>query len=94
MAVLSNIEGFLEKAKVTLNIVPTITKTIKELETIFPDSSSGPLKLEILKQSVLSVYSSGEQLYTSFEDLWKVIEPLVASIVSLFNKTGIFGGSA
>lgn len=66
-----------------LNLIPALIKVITAVEEALPASGAGKEKLDAIKEIVTTTYETGTTL-------WPTIEKVVAILVGLFNKTGIF----
>jgi hypothetical protein len=68
-------------------LIPALIALIKEIEKVIPTSGQGAEKLEAVKKIL-------EAAYDGISGIWPVIEKVVAALVGLFNKTGVFSGKA
>lgn len=83
--------------KAVLELLPALTKAIKEVEEILPGKGNGEAKLELIRLGVESAYETGksvagvaEESFVAFEPMWRSLKNTIGSIVELFNKAGIF----
>lgn len=80
--------AFIEKARFILSLLPVIIGAIQALEEAIPGSGKGEEKLAAVRAALESVYSTGGDVFDSFEEAWPIIESTIGSLVSLFNKVG------
>lgn len=81
---------FIETVKVIAALYPVLMATIKSLEEAMPEAGKGPEKLVQLKGILEAAYLKMEKGQMKFEELWPSIQMVVATIVTLFNTTGVF----
>lgn len=75
--------AIMETLKIVLNILPMLIQVIKAVEDAIPGQGKGEQKLALVR-GVLEAVDSGVM------GIWPVLEKVIASIVSVFNKTGTF----
>jgi len=69
-----------------INLVPALIAAIKAIEDAIPGAGKGEEKLA----AVRGILEAADAAYA---DLWPKLSPIVAVLVRLFNKTGVFGGA-
>lgn len=70
-----------------LSLIPALITAIKAIEEAIPGQGQGEAKLAAVRQ-ILEVADAG------ISALWPKISDAIGVIVSLFNKTGVFGKTA
>lgn len=70
-----------------LSLIPSLITAIKAIEEAIPGQGQGEAKLAAVRQ-ILEVADAG------ISALWPKISEAIGVIVSLFNKTGVFGKTA
>lgn len=81
---------FLTYLKLVISLLPTIIDFVKSLEKAIPDGNKGDDKLKALQAILETVYKNSSDATVKFEKLWPVINSVIGTVVSLFNKTGVF----
>ena len=78
---------FLEILSVVTKLIPMLIEAIKAIEEAIPGQGQGEKKLAAVR-SILEAATNfvDEQL----DDVWPVLERVIAALVELFNKTGVF----
>lgn len=66
-----------------VQLIPAIITLVKQIEEVIPTSGQGAAKITAIRQIL-------EVSYDEFQDVWPVIEKVIASLVNLFNVTGVF----
>ena len=66
-----------------LQLIPAIIKAMKALEEAIPEDNVGPLKLAVIRETLLAI---NDQV----AELWPYIEKAINAIVAVFNQVGIF----
>ena len=66
-----------------LQLIPSIIKAMKALEEAIPEDNVGPLKLAVIRETLLAI---NDQV----AELWPYIEKAINAIVAVFNQVGIF----
>ncbi len=84
---MANILGII---KLIAGILPAIIELIKALETALPQSGIGTDKLAVIKTVVEGAYKASNDSLPALESVWSVVQGIVNSTVSIFNKVGIF----
>lgn len=79
---------FIEILKLVLAVVPVIISLIKTLESEWPQAGLGKEKLAVVRQIFESAYKAVEESMPSIEKVWVVVQGVIDSMVSLFNKAG------
>ena len=75
--------NWIEIAIAVLQLIPAIIKAMTALEEALPNENIGPLKLGIIKETLLSINEKSAEI-------WPTLEKVISTIVSVFNKVGIF----
>ena len=81
---------FVTLLKAILLLLPTLIEAIRAIEAAVPVSGKGADKLQLLRELIAGVYDTAGDVGVAFADLWPTIERTVASVVALFNRSGIF----
>lgn len=76
--------------KAALSLLPIIIDAIKAIEAAFPEGSNGQHKLEVVKTTVQSAMDVATDVIVPFEQVWPVLQGMIAAIVSAFNALGVF----
>ena len=66
-----------------LQLIPAIIKAMKALEEAIPEDNVGPLKLAVIRETLLAI---NDQV----AEIWPYIEKAINAIVVVFNQVGIF----
>jgi hypothetical protein len=66
-----------------LQLVPAVIKVIQAIEEALPQAGIGAEKLAAIRQML-------EVAYTGVKEVWPILEKVIAILVELFNKTGVF----
>ncbi len=66
-----------------LQLVPAVIKVIQAIEEALPQAGIGAEKLAAIRQML-------EVTYSGVKEVWPVLEKVIAILVDLFNKTGVF----
>jgi len=66
-----------------LELVPAIIALVKAVESQFPESGKGAVKLAMVR-SIL------EAAHDNITDMWPSIEKIIAVLVKFFNENGSF----
>lgn len=66
-----------------LNLLPAIITAIKAIEEAIPGQGQGEQKLAAIREILEAVSSQADAL-------WPQIQAVIAVLVGLFNRTGIF----
>lgn len=82
--------NYLAIIKLVLSLLPLIIEAVKTIESAYPMSGKGQLKLELVKSVIEQAYNSGTGFVSKFEDVWPVIQKTIASVVAFMNETGLF----
>lgn len=70
--------------KTIITLIPYVIEAIKAAEVLFTDSTGkGPEKLEFVKTLLQVVYEQIDQI-------WNPMQKIIATIVAIYNKTGVF----
>ncbi len=68
---------------VILQLVPAVIKVIQAIEEALPQAGYGNEKLIAVRQML-------EAMHEGITEFWPVLEKIIAILVTLFNKTGVF----
>lgn len=77
----------MDKLLTILKLLPAIIAAIKAIEEAIPASGKGAEKLAAVRQIIETVDSATATL-------WPQIAPVIATLVTLFNTTGVFKSEA
>ena len=66
-----------------VQLIPAVIALLKEIESVIPQSGQGTAKLEAVRE-ILEVTVDG------FKEIWPALEKVIASLITLFNTTGVF----
>lgn len=66
-----------------LTLIPALIDAIKAIEAAIPGKDKGTDKLQAIKTTIEAVNEEAIEL-------WPYIEKVIAGLVFLFNKTGLF----
>lgn len=64
-------------------LLPALIAAIKAIEEAIPGAGQGEAKLAAVRGII-------EAVDTGYKNLWPQIQPVIAVLVGLFNKTGAF----
>lgn len=64
-------------------LIPAIIALIKAIEEALPSAGFGSEKLAAVREIL-------ENTYAGVKEIWPIIEKVIAVLVGLFNKTGVF----
>ena len=84
---------FVTLLKAILLLLPTLIEAIRAIEAAVPVGGKGADKLQLLRELIAGVYDTAGDVGVAFADLWPTIERTVASVVALFNRSGVFAKS-
>jgi len=78
--------------KLVISLLPLIIEAIKLVEEAIPGKGNGEAKLDVVRATLESTYSSvtASDPLPKFEQLWNSISGIVKSLVAAFNKSGVF----
>jgi len=85
-----NISREIQKAQVWLQLFPIIIGLIRSIELILPEEGKGSAKIEMLRIGLTNAYEGLGNILGSFDDIWPKVAAMVTSLITVFNKTGIF----
>lgn len=75
-------------AKAIIQLIPFIVEAIKAAELIFADpTGKGSEKLQVVRVILQAIYSS-------LDEIWDPVQKIIATIVAVYNATGVFKTSA
>lgn len=75
--------NWLEKITAVLKLLPAIIEAVKAIENLVSDTGQGAAKLQAIREILEAVSSQSATL-------WPEIQKVIAIIVGLANKTGVF----
>lgn len=75
--------NWLEKITAVLKLLPAIIEAVKAVENLVSDTGQGAAKLQSIREILEAVSSQSATL-------WPEIQKVIAIIVGLANKTGVF----
>lgn len=75
--------NWLEKITAVLKLLPAIIEAVKAIENLVSDTGQGAAKLQAIREILEAVSSQSAAL-------WPEIQKVIAIIVALANKTGVF----
>ncbi len=75
--------NWLEKITAVLKLLPAIIEAVKAVENLVSDTGQGAAKLQAIREILEAVSSQSATL-------WPEIQRVIAIIVALANKTGVF----
>jgi len=75
--------NWLEKITAVLKLLPAIIEAVKAVENLVSDTGQGAAKLQAIREILEAVSSQSATL-------WPEIQKVIAIIVALANKTGVF----
>lgn len=82
----------IEILKQVISLMPQVIELIRQVETFFPMPGVGKDKLEMVRSLLQKTYEISGVASVSFDALWPVLSTLIASMVAIYNKTGVFKG--
>lgn len=85
---------FLEIVRLIASLLPAIIEVVKSVEEAIPESGRGQDKLSLVRELLETVYEATDDVDESFAELWPIVQKVVNSVVSLFNRTGVFKSAA
>jgi hypothetical protein len=68
---------------IILQLIPALIKVIQAVEEALPQAGIGSEKLAAIRQML-------EVTYAGVKEVWPILEKVIAILVDLFNKTGVF----
>lgn len=81
---------FLEIVKLIISMLPILIEAIKTVEAAIPGSSNGEAKLQTVRTVLESSYNVSNDMSDKFESAWPTFKSVIDSLVSTFNKVGVF----
>ena len=69
-------------------------EAIKAVEAAIPQSGAGAAKLEAVRTILQTAYVVTDAAAPAFDAIWPTLKAVASSIVSAFNKLGVFKTSA
>jgi hypothetical protein len=81
---------FLTILKIFLSLIPLISEAVKTVEAALPFNGVGQQKLEMVRQTLDASYKAASDMTVPFEALWNLAQPLITSMVAVYNATGAF----
>lgn len=82
--------AFIEVVKLIAQILPLIIEIIKAVESQVPESGKGQEKLTLVRELLQVAYDQGEEIGSSFDEIWPTLKKVIDSVVAAFNRLGIF----
>jgi len=73
----------MEKLLMLLKMLPALFTAMKAIEEALPVSGMGKDKLQLIRDIM-------ETAYENVSSMWPSIEVVIAKVVALFNKAGVF----
>lgn len=80
----------MDKVRLILSLLPQIVALVREIEAMFPNPGSGATKLQAFFDLFRAVYDAIEDAKPAFDSLRPALERVVAAVVAVFNRTGVF----
>jgi hypothetical protein len=84
--------GYLAILKLIVQLLPIIIDAVKAIEAAIPAAGQGSVKLETVKNLVMSVADITQDVDS--KNLSSAIEKVIGLVVTLLNKTGVFSKGA
>lgn len=85
--------AFLAALKVALQLLPLLGSMIKVVETLVPQGGQGAQKLLLIRNMLESAYATVDGATASFAQVWPLLEPAIAGLVTLYKQTGVFASA-
>lgn len=82
--------NFIALAKTVLSLLPVIIQTVQAIESALPAQGQGAAKLELVKNTLQATFTTANDTVGTFEGLWNTLQPVVTSVVTFMNNTGVF----
>lgn len=79
---------FLALIKLMPSLIQILIASIVAVEEAIPGRGAGEEKLAAVRAMLEGAFSVAEGLSNSFDDIWAMAKPAIASVVALFNKRG------
>lgn len=76
--------------RVIASLIPVLVETIKAVEEAIPGTGKGEQKLAMVRQLIEAAYAIGGNMSVKFDELWPLLNNLIATAVAGFNKAGDF----
>ena len=80
--------SFLSILKLVVQLLPMLIDAVKAIEAAVPAAGQGSVKLEAVKNLVMSVADITQDVDS--KNLGSAIEKATSLVVTLLNKTGVF----
>lgn len=71
-------------------MLPVLISLIRQVEDTFPQSGIGAQKLDMVMQMMQAAMEAAGQAQDAFNQIKPVVVKTIASIVAIFNATGVF----
>lgn len=81
---------FIAIIKAALALLPVIIEAIKALEAAMPESGAGSAKLGVIRATLDAGYEKAADTVGTFDQIWPVLEKMIAAVVAAYNVAGIF----
>lgn len=87
---MAQVAQIVQIVRLVLALMPVLIDAVKAVEDAFPESGQGKAKLAAVRGILLSAYTTGADLATTFDQAWPALESAVGAVVALCNSTGQF----
>ncbi len=81
---------YIQMIKLILSLLPLILEVVKAVEKALPEGTQGSIKLGLVRGAMESAYEIADDAVGSFEKVWPALEKTVATVVSVYNASGVF----
>lgn len=76
--------------RVIASLIPVLIESIKAVEEALPGKGKGEQKLAMVRQLIEAAYAVGGNMSLKFDEIWPLLNDLIATAVAGFNKAGEF----
>ena len=81
---------FLAILSLISKLFPVIVELVKTVEAAVPIGGQGAAKLSMFKAMLQSAYGHFTDTTVAFDALWPMLQPIIGSLVSMYNSSGLF----
>ncbi len=82
--------NFIAILKVIIALLPLLGQLIQAVESAMPASGQGAAKLAMVREMLQKAYETMGTAQVSFASVWPMLEPVIASLVTMYKNSGIF----
>jgi hypothetical protein len=82
--------NFTDIVKAAAEILPVVASLVQAVEAVMPQSGQGSVKLAAVRVMLQNAYNQVEHASAAFDQVWPLVQPAIAAMVTVYNATGLF----